>query len=135
MIILSLLERDVAAMRRAILSAPEKADAVEVRLDAVPRADPRLLFQGAPRPIIATCRRRREGGLYAGAERHRYELLWAAARAGATYIDIEHDAATGPLKDLAGAAAGIGVIVSHHDTRGMPRDPEGLYRRMARVKG
>ena len=41
MIILSLVERDLAAMRRAILSAPEKADAVEVRLDAIPHADPR----------------------------------------------------------------------------------------------
>src|SRR5437899_9883109 len=117
MIILSLLERDVAAMRRAILSAPEKADAVEVRLDAVPRADPRLLFEGAPRPIIAACRRRKDGGLFAGAESHRHDLLWAAARAGARYIDIEHDAAIGPLQDLAGAGAGIVIIVSHHDTR------------------
>ncbi|HZI94645.1 MAG TPA: shikimate dehydrogenase [Patescibacteria group bacterium] len=134
MMILSLVERDVAAMRRAILSAPEKADALEVRLDAVPRADPRLLFGGAPRPIIATCRRKADGGLYTGSETKRHEILWEAARAGASYIDIESDVAAGALSSLPGSAPGIGVIVSHHDTRGMPRDPDALYRRMSRVK-
>ena len=134
MIILSLVERDLAAMRRAILSAPEKADAVEVRLDAVPGADPALLFEGAPRPILATCRRKADGGFWSGSEKKREEILWSAARGGATWIDIELDAVKGSLSSLVGAP-GIGIIVSHHDTRGLPRDPDRLFARMSRISG
>jgi len=134
MIILSLMERDAASMRRAILSASGKAGAVEVRLDAVPGADLRLLFEGAPRPILATCRRRADGGFWTGSESRRQEILWSAARAGATFIDVEDDVAGSAMAGLAGAP-GIGVIVSRHDTQGPPRNPDALYRRMAKNKG
>src|SRR5258705_3108710 len=89
MIILSLVERDMAAMRREILSAPERAGAVEVRLDALPGADPTLLFEGAPRPLVATCRRRKDGGFFRGTEKARREVLWSAVAARASYIDNE----------------------------------------------
>ncbi|HEY3175117.1 MAG TPA: shikimate dehydrogenase [Candidatus Polarisedimenticolia bacterium] len=135
MIILSLVERDVAEMRREILSAPEKAGAVEVRLDTLGRVDPTLLFEGAPRPLIATCRRKADGGFFAGSEKARREVLWAAVRAGASYIDVEQGTAAANLAEDLVSAPGVGVILSHHDLDGMPRDLDGLYRRMARVKG
>lgn len=135
MIILSLVERDVAEMRREILSAPEKAGAVEVRLDTMGRVDPTLLFEGAPRPLIATCRRKSDGGFFTGSERARRDVLWAAVRGGASYVDVEHGTTVEDLAADLSSSPGVGVILSHHDMDGMPRDLDGLYRRMARTKG
>ena len=135
MIILSLIERDMAAMRREILSAPERAGAVEVRLDTLPGVDPTLLFEGAPRPLVATCRRRADGGFFRGTEKARREVLWSAVAAGASYVDVEFGTASAQLASDLAATPGVGVILSHHDRKGMPRDLDGLYRRMARVEG
>lgn len=135
MIILSLIERDMAAMRREILSAPEKAGAVEVRLDALPGVDPTLLFEGAPRPLVATCRSRAEGGFFKGSERARQDVLWSAVAAGASYVDVEYGTSAAQLATQLVGTPGVGVILSHHDWKGMPRDLDGLYRKMARVEG
>ena len=135
MIILSLVERDLPSLRSAILSAPQKAGAIEVRLDALPKVDCEglpALFDSAPRPIIASCRRIRDGGFYRGSESRRREILLAAARAGAAYVDLEHGSGVGTLARGGGLEPGVGLIVSHHDHRSMPRDLAGLYRRMSR---
>jgi 3-dehydroquinate dehydratase / shikimate dehydrogenase len=139
MIILSLMDRDPAVLRRAILTAPMKADAVEVRLDALRGVDlPMLqaLFEGAPRPIVATCRPAPQGGAFRGGERKRAEILWAAVRAGAAYVDVEDGTpAAASLLALGSENPAVGVILSFHDMRGMPRQPLSLYRRMARTRG
>jgi 3-dehydroquinate dehydratase/shikimate dehydrogenase len=139
MIILSLLNRDPAVLRRAIVAAPQKAGAVEVRLDALRGVDLPMLqvmFEGAPRPLIATCRPAGQGGLYRGSERRRAEILWSAVRAGATYVDVEAGSEAAASLLAAGREhPGIGIILSFHDTRGMPRDPLALYRRLARTRG
>ena len=136
MIILSLAEKTPARMRSAILSAPQKADALEVRLDALGRLDfaaLRTLFAEAPRPIIATCRRRAEGGGFSGPEENRKEMLWSALRAGASFLDLEFDSGVLSLAERISPHADIGIIVSWHDMRRMPRAPEMLYKRMSRV--
>jgi 3-dehydroquinate dehydratase/shikimate dehydrogenase len=139
MIILSLMNRDPSVVRRSIVSAPQKAGAVEVRLDALRGVDvPMLqaLFEGAPRPLIATCRPAAQGGLYRGGERRRAEILWASVRAGATYVDVESGSdAAASLLSAARDNPGIGLILSFHDMRGMPRDPLALYRKLARTRG
>ncbi len=138
MIILSLVERSLAGMRRAILSVPEKAGAVEVRLDALPEAGRGALaglFRNAPRPLVAACRRRVDGGFFRGSETTRVQALWEAIRAGATYVDVEHGSPAAALAREVGGAQGVGVILSHHDRAGMPRDPQRLYRRMASTPG
>lgn len=136
MIILSLAEKTPARMRSAILSAPQKADALEVRLDALGRLDfaaLRSLFTGAPRPIIATCRRRRDGGGFSGPEENRKEILWTALRAGASFLDLEFESEVLSLAERISPHADIGIIVSWHDMRRMPQAPRMLYKRMARV--
>ena len=137
MIILSLIERNAAAMRRALLAAPEKAGAVEVRLDALPASalsNLPALFRGAARPIIATCRRPADHGHFKGSEAERCDLLWAAIRAGATYVDVEYGTPAANLAKRLEGSPSIGLIVSHHDWKGMPPDAAGLYRRMAKIK-
>jgi len=102
--------------------------AVELRLDAMEAPDlPRLLAR-PPCPLIATCRPKREGGLYDGPEQPRLELLRQAARLGAKYIDIEHDAvqALGPVPPAK-------RIVSYHNFRETPPDLDAVHARLARL--
>ena len=68
------------------------ADAVECRLDmlAEPPARRRLedLLEGAPLPVIATCRPARQGGRYEGDEGKRLEILRMAGELGAAFVDV-----------------------------------------------
>ena len=137
MIILSIMEREPAAVKEILVAPPEGADALEVRLDALKRCEPPLWFPGsamAGRPVIATCRHSSEGGLYRRCEKHRREALLAAARAGAAYVDIEFGS---PSMDLLHEIAPAKVILSHHDVRRTPpaSDLFLLYRKMASVPG
>jgi 3-dehydroquinate dehydratase/shikimate dehydrogenase len=138
-IILSLIERDAARLRRTILTAPQKADAIEVRLDGLEKVSFTMLqalFEGAPRPLIATCRRRSDGGSFGGSERQRADLLWTAVRAGAAYVDVEwKSGASESLLGLARQHQGIGVILSSHDHRRMPERIHQRYRSMASIPG
>ncbi|MBI3447487.1 MAG: type I 3-dehydroquinate dehydratase [Acidobacteria bacterium] len=137
MIILSISERDPGEVRRLLASPPEGVDAVEVRLDLLKAREPSGWFPGpavSPRPVIATCRRRADGGEFAGGEKGRREALLAAARAGVAYVDVEHGSALeGSIGDLAPAK----IILSHHDRRRTQAAASlaALYRRMARVPG
>ena len=137
MIILSLIEKDAAVVNRLLISPPDGADAVEVRLDAMKHREPSRWFPGsavAKRPVLASCRSRKDGGLFAGSEKSRGEALLSAARAGVAYVDIEFESACMKmLPDLAHAQ----IMLSHHDRRRTPRASElfARYRKMAAIPG
>jgi len=107
---------------------PKSEISVELRLDAIQDPDLARLLARPPCPLIATCRPRREGGLYDGPELPRLELLREAARLGADYIDVEHDAfqALGPV-------APAKRIVSYHNFRETPADLDAVHSSLARL--
>lgn len=97
-----------------------RVDAVEARLDLYD-VDPAALRKATGKPVVATVRRKCDGGAFAGGERRRKELFGAAARAD--WVDVEVDA------DPAVAPAGPRRIVSFHDVGGMPDDLDGIFER------
>jgi len=99
----------------------------ELRLDAMREFDLHRLLAAPPCPVIVTYRPQREGGRYDGPEPPRLAALRQAARLGARYIDVEHDA-LGALGDVPPAK----VIVSYHDFHGMPPDLEAVHARLAK---
>ena len=91
---------------------------VEIRLDLIHPIDPEKieLLAGQCRRWIATCR---PGQL---SDDDRSELLKAAIRSGATYVDIEYEAEAAyrqPLSDLAGKHQ-CKVIISYHNFESTP---------------
>ncbi|MDR0815715.1 MAG: type I 3-dehydroquinate dehydratase [Bacteroidales bacterium] len=90
---------------------------VELRLDMMQLSPENIeLFALQCRQWVATCRE----GKYS--ERERTVQLSAAIRAGATYVDIEHestDAYRKPLMELA-KRLGTQVIISYHDFEKTP---------------
>jgi 3-dehydroquinate dehydratase/shikimate dehydrogenase len=95
------------------------ADLVELRLDTVGDPSAEGALAGRRRPVIVTCRPTWEGGRFTGSEEERRRLLAEAQRLGADYVDVEWKAG---FTDIVARNHGRGVIVSHHDFRGVPGD-------------
>ena len=119
----------VAAEEPEIRSQAEEAsahaDLLELRIDWLsPPARDRLsrFLADLPRPVIATCRRHRDGGRFEGSEEERVALLRRAAAAGASYLDVELGSAAESLID----AVDCRFIASHHDLHGVPPDLKAL---------
>jgi 3-dehydroquinate dehydratase type I len=96
---------------------------VEIRADLFgdPREALRCLEQVKGRTsVLFTVRNFNEGGNFRGDEGDRLELLKAAIRAGATWVDAEWG--TGAAREL--SRVGAPLLISHHDFQGTPEDQE-----------
>jgi len=98
-----------------------RVDLVELRIDLYEHLDVAAFVASCPKPVIATVRRKSDGGRFSGNDDDRRRLL--ANASGAAYVDVELDAPS----DL--APPGPKRIVSHHDLHGVPDDLDGLHRR------
>ena len=79
-------------------------------------------------PLIATIRRREEGGKWSGSEERRHQLLRAAIVDGFDYVDLE--------EDIASQIPRFGTtrrIISHHNMVTMPHHLPQLWERMAKL--
>lgn len=112
-------EELLALMERA---AP-RADALELRLDALREPDIEALLAARTTKIIVTNRRRDEGGFFRGPEGQRVALLCRAA-GGADFIDVELKTAAPLLEQVRrfiGSSNGTTqLILSHHDMEETP---------------
>ncbi len=116
-----------AELRAARDRASGVADLVELRLDGVRDVDVPGALAGRLKPVVVTCRTRREDGAFDGPEEQRLAILRAAAELGAEYIDVEFGSTFAPLVAL---KAGRGVVLSSHDFSGVPRDLDERFRAM-----
>jgi 3-dehydroquinate dehydratase/shikimate dehydrogenase len=100
---------------------------VELRLDYLNReVNLKRLLADRACPVIITCRRREDGGKWAGSEEARLMLLRTAIAEGADYVDLE--------EDIAGKIPRYGKtkrIVSLHDFRQTPADLPAAHARLA----
>ena len=110
------------------LLAEKKAELVELRVDWMrKRPDIGRLLADRPTPVVVTCRRREDKGLWKGTEEQRQTLLREAIIGGAEYVDIE--------EDIAASIPRYGDtrrIVSYHNFDETPVDLDGIYQRMAK---
>jgi 3-dehydroquinate dehydratase/shikimate dehydrogenase len=125
-ICLSLMPETNEQALAGLAEAARIADLAELRLDAMREFDLPRLLASPPCPVIVTYRPQREGGHYDGCEGPRLETLRQAARLGARYIDVEHDALAA-LGDVPPAK----VIVSYHNHERTPPDLADIYARLA----
>ncbi|MCR9199400.1 MAG: shikimate dehydrogenase [Planctomycetaceae bacterium] len=110
------------------LLAEKKAELVELRVDWMrKRPDIGRLLTDRPTPVVVTCRRREDKGLWKGTEEQRQTLLREAIIAGAEYVDIEEDIA--PSIPRYGDTK---RIVSYHNFDETPDDLEKIYGRMTK---
>ncbi|HUS58664.1 MAG TPA: shikimate dehydrogenase [Planctomycetota bacterium] len=117
MICISLTSTDLDKLHKDMSRAAKLADVIEVRLDYLPdNIDIGAVLAGRPKPVIVTCRRVEDGGLYDSDDRVRISQLIRAAALGAEYIDIELDAAR-EVRDVHARR-----IVSYHNFKSTPQN-------------
>jgi 3-dehydroquinate dehydratase / shikimate dehydrogenase len=95
-------------------------DCAEVRLDHLldPLQALNARWDKFPVPVIATCRGKKQGGLFNGSVEEEIRILEAAARNGARWVDIDYR--------FARAVAPAEVIASYHDFEETPEDLESI---------
>ena len=128
MLCVSLMPQTTDEALDALAEAAAAADAAELRLDAMAAFDLARILAAPPCPVIVTYRPKREGGLYDGPEEDRLAVLRDAARLGARYIDVEHDAISS-LGDVPPEK----IIVSYHDHEKTPADLARTHARLAKT--
>jgi 3-dehydroquinate dehydratase/shikimate dehydrogenase len=102
------------------------AKLMEIRIDFIARApDLRRLLDKKPCPMIATIRRRADGGRWSGDEEERQTLLRQCIAGGFDWVDLECDIAANIPR-----FANVKRIVSYHNTEGVPDNLEQIYERM-----
>ena len=138
-----------ASELRAGLAAADAArgplDLIELRLDGLEAPGAAALGRiladfpdSLLSRLIATVRRRSEGGRFAGSEDERLHLLGEAGRRGAAWLDLEFEADRESDGEAARrvreAAPEAKLIASFHDPGGVPPNLETLPERMASMR-
>ena len=102
------------------------AGMIEVRLDFLGRAaDFKRLLAFRPCPLVATVRRKEDGGRWAGSEEQRRMLLRQAVVAGFDWVDLETDIAHEIRR-----FGKVKRIISYHNLEEVPADIEKIHRRL-----
>lgn len=107
----------------------EGAQLVELRLDYINgEVNLKRLLNDRPCPVIVTCRREQDGGMWKGSEKNRQLLLRTAVAEGVEYVDLE--------EDIAAEIPRFGKtkrIISHHDFAATPGNLDEIHRRLCRL--
>jgi len=125
-IVVSLLESDLPSLRASMDRNAPLADLFELRLDRIGNPgeeELRELIQSSPKPVIVTVHGKEGFGDYEGSLDERFELLHAAARAGALFVDVDWRWSL----DLGDVDGKCHRIVSRHEREGTPEDLQTLW--------
>jgi 3-dehydroquinate dehydratase/shikimate dehydrogenase len=112
--------------RLALHACDNGEDFLEIRLDMLQRPSAgiavirRLLRRYPETLIVATCRRKANGGEFAGTVREEIEVLQTAGAAGAALLDFEIETAEAALDAVEDSRRRARVIVSYHNFERTP---------------
>jgi 3-dehydroquinate dehydratase type I len=112
-------ERTLGVIRRL---EPHRPDLLEIRFDLMRNTAPiAQIRRNTDLPLIATNRRRGDGGFYQGSEEHRMDTLSKAAQQGFDFVDIELNAKNAGKLVRRFEQEGARIIVSHHNSKSTPQ--------------
>jgi 3-dehydroquinate dehydratase / shikimate dehydrogenase len=95
MICISVTPKSRKLAKADLLNAARHADMVELCLDhLIKQPDVADLISAVNKPLLVSCRRKEDGGEWAGSEDERLQLLRQAIVAGPAFVELELDVAT-----------------------------------------
>jgi len=133
-LVLSHKSTSFEALARQAEAHVASTELIELRLDGLPapsEAELRALIQRLAKPVIVAVHGPEAFGEFRDGDAERLELLRTAARAGASYVDVELRLASA----LGSLPPACRCIVSHHELRGMPEEPAKLLRELRLLAG
>ena len=105
----------------ALASADRGESLLELRFDLLARPESgagmvrRILMRHPRVAIIATCRRRSNGGAFKGSVEEQAAMLRSAVAAGAGLVDVEIESVEHEPRILKGLGEGAAIVVSYHN--------------------
>ena len=114
-ICISIAERSISKVRRALNKANQLADLIELRLDYLSRPNLEEFWPKVKKPLIVTNRLRQEGGQFKGREEERIGFLKKAMDLGASFIDVELVSARDYIYGLLHHRKKTRLILSFHN--------------------
>jgi 3-dehydroquinate dehydratase/shikimate dehydrogenase len=122
---------------RDILESGKETDLIELRLDYIKNPHLASLIKKSSKPVIATNRKKSEGGRFTGSEKERIALLEEAVILNADYVDIEMSSGISRIKRILAfrdsRQSSSQIIVSYHNFRRTPKNLELAYKRIKRT--
>ena len=118
-ICVALVEETTDGMVARMAELASVADLFEIRADRVIDLDLLTILRARTRPLVLTCRPVSQGGSWDDEDPRRRLTLLEAVKRGFDYVDVELRSG---FMDVMVEKVGEGLIVSHHDIRGMPED-------------
>lgn len=131
-IVVSHLGSDFDELAARALRQVPLSDLVELRLDRIGNPGEERLarfVRACKKPVIVTVHGPEAFGDFAGDVDERLDILRAAARAGARFVDVDHRLSL----DLGTLEGRCVRIVSRHETEGTPQDLEALHEEVRAV--
>lgn len=118
--------RHSAFLKGHQLLAEQQAELVELRVDWLrTRPDIGRLLKDRPTPVVVTCRRKEDRGLWRGTEEQRLVTIREAIVSGAEYVDVEVDVAKNVPR-----YGNTKRIVSYHNFENTPDELYDIYEKM-----
>ena len=134
-------EGNSAQLEKAILKTKPKANYLELRLDYLKVSDLtvsnlRKWVRLGEVPVIATLRRKANGGEFAGTEAEQMEILKGAVEANVAFLDVEIETIENYLHGefTLLKKSPTRLIASYHNFEETPASLESIYLRLLQVK-
>ena len=112
------------------------ADLIELRIDYIKSFDCNLIKKikkNLKKPVLITCRKKDEGGLFNANEGKRIEVLENGIKFGADYMDIEYSSSKDSIKHLLKNRKNTKVIVSYHNFKETPKNIKNIYNNIKKL--
>jgi 3-dehydroquinate dehydratase/shikimate dehydrogenase len=138
-IVVSHIASDFDALARQALRQVPLSDLIELRLDRIgnPGEDKlRALFRELKKPVIVTVHGDEAHGSFTGDVDERFDILKTAARAGASFFDVDWSLSLDlPITDDKRVWGKCHRIVSRHEVEGTPDDIAAMDEEVRAVMG
>ena len=129
MICISIAQESRRLALADLFNASRQCDLVEIRLDCFDKApDVGELLAAKRGPIIMSCRREQDGGLWKGTENDRLALLRQCIISKADYVEIEHD-----IADQIRRFPPAQRVISYTNLKETPADIVDIYDEMQKM--
>ncbi|MFH1421478.1 MAG: shikimate dehydrogenase, partial [Planctomycetota bacterium] len=129
---ISIARKTMSEALTDIKAAAKLSTFIEIRIDYIKNLNLKKLIATAKQQkciILVTNRSKKEGGKFNGSERLRLSLLEQASILGTDFVDIELSSYS--KFQLHGKSK---LIVSYHNTAGMPSDLNQIYKSLSKTK-
>ena len=108
--------------------AEHGAELVELRLDFIRRpVNLKRLLEDTPSPVVATCRRPKDGGKWMRTEEERLVVLRTAIANNVEYVDLEYD-----IADSIPRYGSTKRIISYHNFDETPENLDDIHERLSK---